>query len=31
MRCIDLDPSKRKQVEPYLAEARAKLTARRPT
>ena len=29
MRCIDLDPSKRKQVEPYLAEARAKLTARR--
>ncbi len=27
MRCIDLDPSKRRQVEPYLAEARAKLNA----
>lgn len=29
MRCIDLDPSKRRQVEPYLAEARAKLNAAR--
>ncbi|MBI2930756.1 MAG: protein kinase [Planctomycetes bacterium] len=27
MRCIDLDPSKRRQVEPYLAEARTKLSA----
>jgi tetratricopeptide (TPR) repeat protein/tRNA A-37 threonylcarbamoyl transferase component Bud32 len=29
MRCIDLDPSKRRQVEPYLAEARAKLNAQK--
>jgi tetratricopeptide (TPR) repeat protein len=29
VRCIDLDSSKRRQVEPYLAEARAKLNVQR--